>query len=1497
MDLSALGIKVTSSGVVKTTNELTGFSKAASAARQAARTPINVRVGNTGIAKALADIQKLDRALKGMGKGSSSARLNATGGAAAIREINRFAKAVTDARSKVGGGITVTLKANGGAAAIKSIQTYEKAISTAQASASKGANFNMSGGGNAGGMAAGIGGLTKALLGLVTVTGALAAGRYFLKLADESALLTAKLRLATAETGQFSVAMADVQRIAAATLSDLDTTATLYQRLMLNSKALGLSQKEVAQVTENVANSFRISGASTVEATQSTRQLIQALQSGVLRGDEFNSVMESAPRLAQALADGLGVPVQALRQMAEEGEITSEAITQAILKSTDSIKKESAGLPVTFSAAMGQIYNAAVITFGAFDQGGEFSKTIANFVIGGSRDFTSMAESAKQLGRSIRVEIVGLVAGFKEFGDAVKYAFSWVTAIANSSFGGWVGRVISQLNTVANAMNPVIYGLRLIKSLGGGNAGMAAKREETGRQNAQDVADRITREFQYRRSLDQTTVSANRATSASDKLGKSTKATGGGMSEAAKKAEEWAKALEKLRVDVAVSVSKQAEELTKAADDRLKKSDDELDNILKGINAEWEGNQRVIDAKKTWAEYAAQEADKERQKALNAAYTIADIIGGAWGDLVGTIADAVIPLIDVTSKLGKTLEAFSKGAAIGGSVGKVTGSSTGGAIGGGLGQIGGEAIAGALGKLGAFAGPLGAIAGGLIGGLIGGMLKKTPRASATISIIAGEAMDTAITGSSAKLKKAAGQMADGVIDGLLGLADQLGAQLVGDAKISIGMRKDKYRVDPTGQGITKTSKGAIDFGEDQGAAIAYAMQLAIQQGVLGGLSESMKRLIMADGDLQTQISKAMSFKGVFDELAQKDDPAKWAQDQVTLWRAGMDKIFKEAGATGEELAELERLTGMKRAEAAKDASKRLQELEQQRADLQISLLSAQGRGEEALALARQKQIDQLDATLRPMQEQIFAEAVLAAQREKAASLANQEAQLTIQIMELEGRAAEALALARSLETASADASLKPLYDRIHALQDAAAAEELAAQRIEKIRQNAQLQFGLLERLAGAQGDTATVTRLQRENELRLAGDALTRSYLLQIYAAEDLAAVNAEIEANRKRIDDERYGLEGRLLELQGNTAALRQRELDTLDPANRALLEMIFSLTDLAVEADAAKVAADALADAQGAIADEIDGLTRQWLELTGQTQTLRGMDLELLKSDEARELQQRIWNYQDALERQKVAQEAATTAMDDYNQRLDDARSVLVSAYESESSALQSTIDKFRDFSSAIREFRDGLIAGVNPGASLAQAQSRFAKTSSMARFGNEASLGAFTGDAQSYLDAARDTGTFEQYQQALAAVLSGSNSAIKGADGVASMAEKQLNQMTAIVNQLGLLREDNITFYDALASYNQVLNEEVVPYFANVVTDSISDLTEVVDIGNRETKQSNEKTQITMETLVLSINQIARTLSRASRDTAIAVTLDGETVPVTVGNVPLPVTDVGP
>lgn len=238
--------------------------------------------------------------------------------------------------------------------------------------------------------------------------------RNFLAIADEAKNLDAQLRLATSGFGSFGQATDDVRRIAAETRSGLTETAALYGNLARTGKELGLSQTEVARASETVAKTFKISGASTVEAAQSTRQLIQALQSGVLRGDEFNSIMEASPRLARLLADSLDVPVGSLRAMAEAGTLTADKLARAFTdkRFTDGIDAEFRELPVTFSEAMGQVENAAIITFGAFDRGGQFSSALASFVTDGANGFADLESAATSFGRNARSELDGLAAAF-----------------------------------------------------------------------------------------------------------------------------------------------------------------------------------------------------------------------------------------------------------------------------------------------------------------------------------------------------------------------------------------------------------------------------------------------------------------------------------------------------------------------------------------------------------------------------------------------------------------------------------------------------------------------------------------------------------------------------------------------------------------------------------------------------------------------------------------------------------------------------------------------------------------------------------------------------------------------------------------------------------------------------------------------------------------------------------------------------------------------------
>src|SRR3546814_4191476 len=96
---------------------------------------------------------------------------------------------------------------------------------------------------------------------------------------------------------------------------------------MRNGRELGITQDQAAKATETFAKTLKISGAGAAEASSATTQFSQALASGVLRGDEFNGIMESSPRLARLLADSLDVHVGSLRAMAEQGrseEHTSE---------------------------------------------------------------------------------------------------------------------------------------------------------------------------------------------------------------------------------------------------------------------------------------------------------------------------------------------------------------------------------------------------------------------------------------------------------------------------------------------------------------------------------------------------------------------------------------------------------------------------------------------------------------------------------------------------------------------------------------------------------------------------------------------------------------------------------------------------------------------------------------------------------------------------------------------------------------------------------------------------------------------------------------------------------------------------------------------------------------------------------------------------------------------------------------------------------------------
>lgn len=130
-----------------------------------------------------------------------------------------------------------------------------------------------------------------------------------------------------------------------------------------NAKDAFGSSEEVVAFADLVQKQMTIAGAGTQEASNAMLQLSQALGSGVLRGDELNSIFEQAPNLIQSIADYLQVPIGEIRDMASEGELTADIVKEAIFASADEINTKFEEMPMTWGQIWQSMQNTALIAF------------------------------------------------------------------------------------------------------------------------------------------------------------------------------------------------------------------------------------------------------------------------------------------------------------------------------------------------------------------------------------------------------------------------------------------------------------------------------------------------------------------------------------------------------------------------------------------------------------------------------------------------------------------------------------------------------------------------------------------------------------------------------------------------------------------------------------------------------------------------------------------------------------------------------------------------------------------------------------------------------------------------------------------------------------------------------------------------------------------------------------------------------------------------------
>lgn len=166
-----------------------------------------------------------------------------------------------------------------------------------------------------------------------------------------------RLKLVTTNQQELNKATADTFRIAQDSRQAWDGVVQVYQRFSDNAKTLNIDMAKTAELTETVSKAVAISGASSQAAEAALTQFGQALASGVLRGEELNSILEQTPALAKAIASGMGITVGQLRSVAAEGKITGDVLVEALTKSKASVDELFSKTDVTIGQSFTLLNN------------------------------------------------------------------------------------------------------------------------------------------------------------------------------------------------------------------------------------------------------------------------------------------------------------------------------------------------------------------------------------------------------------------------------------------------------------------------------------------------------------------------------------------------------------------------------------------------------------------------------------------------------------------------------------------------------------------------------------------------------------------------------------------------------------------------------------------------------------------------------------------------------------------------------------------------------------------------------------------------------------------------------------------------------------------------------------------------------------------------------------------------------------------------------------
>lgn len=314
---------------------------------------------------------------------------------------------------------------------------------------------------------------------LTAVAGAITVDRV-IAYADAWTQTESQLRLVTESQEQLLDVQERLLTSANDTRSAYASTVELYARLTRSTEDLNLSDSRRLKLTETVNKAIQVSGASAQEASNGIIQFSQALSAGTLRGQDLNSVMAQTPRLARAIADGLGVSIGRLREMGAAGTLTAESVLTALETQAPKIAEEFEKLEPTVAQAGTVLRNQLLAVVGELNKATGATSSLAAAVIdaagdlddlaravtGNLRPGDEMAETTARLAQSlIAVETTGRVVA-KLISTGVTTAFD----TAGAAIGGVVAALDqltqTDIENLGSAFLNILRASRPLSALG-----------------------------------------------------------------------------------------------------------------------------------------------------------------------------------------------------------------------------------------------------------------------------------------------------------------------------------------------------------------------------------------------------------------------------------------------------------------------------------------------------------------------------------------------------------------------------------------------------------------------------------------------------------------------------------------------------------------------------------------------------------------------------------------------------------------------------------------------------------------------------------------------------------------------------------------------------------------------------------------------------------------------------------------------------------------------